>query len=262
MSHEDIERELLEGEYGFIDLDSMSPPEILESATLPEDCINLFDPLQVDYWKEDGNFQRVLSYMEERRLGSAKNRPDAYYFSSKDRVHGNRLIIPFKDFDGDIIFYQSRKIFDWDNRPKYTSKQNGSRSLFGVDKIDTSVDEIFVFEGPIDATFTRNGIAVGGISENGEAMFTDIQKEQWNQLFPYKKIWVLDSQWIDRTSYQKTEILLKKGEKVFLWPKHFGEKHKDFNALCLEKGIDQISGKFILDNSYSGLEGEIKFKLI
>lgn len=261
MDHEDIEKELLEGEYGFLDL-TQEKVERLSVPSLPDDCINLFDPNQLNYWKGNEIFDKVVQYMEERRLFSAVNRPDAYYYSFKDKIHRHRLIIPFKDVSGDIVFYQSRKIFDWDDSPKYKSKINSQRTLFGIDKVDPEKEEIFIFEGPIDSTFIKNGIAVGGITESGEMTFTDTQKDQWKTLLFFKRIWVLDSQWIDEASYKKSQALLKTEETVFIWPEKFGRKYKDLNELCADKRIDQISKKFILDNSFSGLKGEAKMKMI
>lgn len=263
MDHDDISKELVDGEYDYVDITNNDNEFICENIpSLPEDCVNLFDPIQINYWSTDSNFKKLISYMEERRLFVAANRPDAYYFTFKDNIHKNRLIIPFKDVNGDIVYYQSRKIFDWDDKPKYTSKINGHRTLFGIDKLDPSDNDIFIFEGPIDSTFVKNAIAVGGISEKGEIMFSDTQEEQWKSLLFYRKIWVLDSQWIDKTSLVKSEALIKAGESVFIWPEKFGKKYKDFNAICSDKKINQISKKFILDNTYTGIQGEIKLKLI
>lgn len=261
-THEDIEDELLSGEYGYVDISVDEPVLEFQDHTLPEDSVNLFDPLQLDFWKNDEKIQFVVEYMKNRRLFTAKNKPDAYYFSFKDKVHKNRLIIPFKDVDGKIVFYQSRKIFEWDDKPKYISKINSNKSLFGIDKVDSKYDDVFIFEGPVDSTFVVNGVAVGGITEGGDVNFNSTQYRQWCNILLQDKIWVLDSQWIDQTSYTKTLSLIKNGEKVFIWPRNFGASYKDFNELCCSKKIDQISPKFVLNNSFSGMEAEVRMNLI
>lgn len=264
LSHDEISNEIKEGEYDYVDLeDGLEEFEFeTKNESLPEDCVNLFDVNQLEYWKKEKIFNEVIEYLRERRIFSSVNRPDALYFSFKDRIHKNRIIIPFKDINGKIIFYQSRKIFDWDDSPKYKSKLKADRSLFGIDKLDSDPDQIFILEGPIDSFFVKNSIAVGGISEKGEFMFTDKQKLQWQGLLFNKRVWVLDSQWIDHTSHEKTTALIKKGEQVFIWPEKFGKRYKDINELCADKEINQISPKFILNNTYEGVKAEIKMKLI
>ena len=75
-------------------------------------------------------------------------------------------------------------------------------------------------------------------------------------------MWVLDSQWIDTASLNKSEILLNAGEKVFIWPEKIGKRFKDFNDICIAGKIDEISHEFINRNSYTGLEGIIRLSEI
>ena len=229
--------------------------------TLPEDSINLFDPLQLEFYSKDHMVQTALAYIKARRLDTAINKPDALYLSKKDFTHKNRLVIPFKDTNGKIIFYQTRKLFEWDDRPDYLSKINSDKSLFGIDHVDSSKSQVFLFEGPIDSCFMRNGIAVGGINE-GHHKFTPIQINQLEELKFYEKIWVLDSQWIDEASRKKTLVLLEMGEKVFAWPRNWGMKYKDFNEICVGEGIDGISSGFVLKNSQIGPGAALKYKAI
>ena len=75
----------------------------------------------------------------------------------------------------------------------------------------------------------------------------------------YNKIWVLDSQWQDNASYNKTKRLLDQGATVFIWPKDIGLVYKDFNDMTSDLSIDDISNKFITKHSYSGLKGKAEF---
>lgn len=232
--------------------------------TLPEDSINLFDKIQVDYHINgvNGNIIReTLEYIERRRLNTAINRPDALYISLKDKFQGNRLVIPFKDESGKIVFYQTRRIFGWDDKPNYLSKPISDKTLYGIDKIYPNRDEIFLFEGPIDSFFVKNGIGVAGIN-TGHLKLTVTQQKQMDLLRLYKKIWVLDSQWLDKTSREKTLSLLEDGETVFIWPKRFGIKYKDFNEMCVDKELDEISPVFIKDNSTHGVSAVLKYKIM
>ena len=160
---------------------------------------------------------------------------------------------------GDIIFYQSRGLTKKDlyERPKYLSKVGAERSLYGVHNIDHNLDNVFVFEGPIDSYFCENGIATCGITENSDKMFTSLQKEQLNKLNLLEKVFVLDSQWLDKASLSKSLILADNNEKIFIWPKELGKKFKDFNDICIAGNRDKIKPEFILKNTHSGLKAKL-----
>jgi hypothetical protein len=168
------------------------------------------------------------------------------------------LILPFYNEIGEIIFYQSRGLLRKDlfSKPKYLSKVNAERSLYGVQNIDSSLEHIFIFEGPIDSYFCKNGLATCGITENSNRMFTSLQKDQLNKLNLYEKIYVLDNQWLDKAALNKSIILSQNNEKVFIWPKEL-KKYKDFNEICVKLNRDIIKPEFILKNTYSGLKAKI-----
>ena len=73
----------------------------------------------------------------------------------------------------------------------------------------------------------------------------------------FKKIWVLDSQWVDQTSKIKTGQLIDQGCNVFIWPEGIGKQYKDLNELCV--GVDNpgIGHKFIEKNTYSGMKAKL-----
>lgn len=227
--------------------------------TLPEECINLFDPIQVQYYKDNNIVKLALDVVEKRRLKTALNSPDSLFLSLKDKTHKNRIIIPFKNSDGKIIYYQSRSILPNDEKGRFLSKVKSEKSIFGMEKIDVNYDYVFIFEGPIDSFFVKNGIAVAGISY-GKHKFTKTQQIQMDELVLFKKIWVLDNQWIDKTAKDKTLSLLEMNECVFFWPKKY-QKYKDLNDLCVSKNINGISPEFIKKNSYCGNTGILKHKL-
>lgn len=236
----------------------------LFNSSLPEDSINLFDEGQISYYKANPVVQTALNYIKKRKLDTAVNRPNGLYVSLKDKTHKNRLIIPFYDANGKIIFYQSRTIIENRkfNLPKYLGKVNSDRSLFNINKIKEDIDQIFIIEGPIDAFFVENGVAVAGINESSDNLFTALQNQQILRFPFHERIIALDSQWQDSASLKKTRVLLEKGHKVFIWPKKFGEKFKDFNDMCINLNIEKVPNKFITDNSYKGLEGLVNLSQI
>ena len=226
--------------------------------SLPEDCINLSDISQIEYYKDNAVVKTALQLIKDRKLDKGINKPKTFYLSLKDVVHKNRLILPFYDENDDIIFYQSRGLTKKDlfERPKYLSKVGAERSLYGMQNINSNLDNVFIFEGPIDSYFVENGLATCGITERSDKMFTSLQKEQINKLNLYEKIYVLDNQYCDKAALSKSIILADNNEKVFIWPKEL-KRFKDFNDICVAGNKDKIRPEFILKNTHSGLKAKL-----
>ena len=70
-----------------------------------------------------------------------------------------RMVIPFRDSNGDIFAYQGRAFGK--EKPKYITiiLDESVPKIFGLDRVDPSRD-IFVVEGTIDSLFIQNCIAV------------------------------------------------------------------------------------------------------
>ena len=254
--------QLLEDSKGFdvtpSEVETLTEKKVFVISDLPQDSINLLDKSQILFHKENKTLQSALKLLVERRLINAVNRPKTFWLSLTDFVHKNRLVIPFYNRDNKVCYYQTRSILSDDVRPKYLSKVNAEKSLYGIDSIDPDNDNIFIFEGPINAFFMKNGVAVCGIQENSKSSFTQLQKNQLLAFPFHTKIWVLDSQWIDTASLSKTSILLDQNERVFIWPKDVGTTFKDFNDICINKKENEVLSNFVLSNTYSGLVGKIK----
>ena len=225
---------------------------IIKVDDLPKDCINLFDKQQLTYFSNKNILKTTLKYVINRRLHTAINKPKALYLTTTDKIHKNRLIIPF--YEGNTVkFYQSRSIIE-DNKAKYLSKLHSEKSLFGINSINPDNPNIFILEGPIDAFFIENGVATAGITK-GNQLFTNLQQCQLNAYPMYNKIWCLDSQWLDETSLEKTKKLLYLGESVFIWPKNIGKKYKDFNEWCIAEEKNSVDQEIILNNTFNDMQG-------
>jgi len=237
-------------------------PKVVEN--LPLDCVNILDPNQKQYFNDNKVVQDAIKLVKQRRLDTAINRPDTLWVTLKDKVHKNRIVIPFYNENNEIIFYQSRLIYDKDARlyPKYLSKINGEKSLYNVNKITSDLDYIFIFEGPIDSFFVKNGTAVAGIQENSNNMFSLLQEQQLTSFKFFKKVWVLDSQWKDKASRSKTSKLIENGETVFIWPEEVGKKYKDINDYCIDKKLDSIDPEFFITNSHEGMKARLLLSII
>lgn len=213
---------------------------------LPKDTITLNSNLQKLYYSGNKMIDLALSFIQSRRLDKAINVP-SYGISLRDRIHKNRLVIPFTDLDGTISFYQTRKISSSDYLPKYLSKKNAEKTVFGIDKVDLSFPYLFITEGPIDSCFIKNGVSLAGLK------YTDTQKDQLSNFFTHDRIWVLDNDFrTNETVFGQYEKLISEGEKVFIWPEEFS-KYKDINEYCIAEQKNSFSTDTVVENSYSGL---------
>ena len=189
-----------------------------------------------------------------------KVKPNTYKIT-KDHP---RLVIPFLNEHDEIEFYQTRTVLNKDKktRPKYLGKVCAEKTLFNIDKVSSNHDCVYIFEGPINAFFTKNSVAVAGITERGRS-FTQRQEAQLNTTLKwYDKAWILDSQWVDQASLVKSEVLLKQGERVFIWPEKFGRRFKDFNDIAIVCKVDEIKPEFIQKNTFDGIEGIVRLSEI
>jgi hypothetical protein len=255
-----IINEIKSREYDDVPVIANKKPEVkVATPSLPDDCINLSDISQLKFYESNAIVKVCLDFIKSRRLNTAINKPKTMYLSLTDFTHKNRLIIPFYDLEGNIVFYQSRALLKSDSfkKEKYISKVGGEKSLAGIENVKSDTEHIFLLEGPIDSYFIKNGLAVVGIQEDSDRSFGEYQRNQLASLTSFTRIWCLDNQWSDLPAFKKTSTLVDQGEKVFIWPKEL-KKYKDFNDICIDQGKDEITQKFVLDNTFSGLTAKIK----
>lgn len=227
--------------------------------SLPYDSINLYDSVQISFYKENSVVKDALAFISKRKLDTAVNKPKSLWLSLADKVHKNRVIFPFYNLDKNskIVFYQSRAIYKEDEEfAKYLSKTNSDKYIFNLDKISPDIDYIFLQEGPIDAMFLRNSVALAGIHPTDEQI--DVLKTYYPM---HNLVYVLDNQWVDRASYNTTKKLLDSGESVFIWPSELID-YKDLNDICTKKNISEIPYQFITKNTYKGMKGQLQYSQI
>ena len=265
LTYQDIKKEILEGEYNIVNLDK-EHDEIIDEEVIddvfgvPYDSVNLLEFLD---GSSDSVINKAVKYLKDRGLDKAVNRPDKIYLSHKDYTHGDRIIFPFFDGWGNIPFYQSRAFGGTDNeimeKVRYLSKVGAEKSVFNLDRISGDIDDIFICEGPIDACFVRNGVAVAGVSKGDGKDLTNLQKQQLSAFsLTHRFVWLLDNQNVDETSREKTQKLLDQGECVFIWPE--GIEYKDFNEWCIKEGLDEISINIIRNNVKCGVIESLEYK--
>lgn len=219
---------------------------------LPEDSIDLTDPTQVEFYKDNKFVKIALQYIESRKLLTAINTCRKFYISLTDKIHKNRLVIPFIN-DNKTVCYQTRALTQ-NQFPKYLTKF-GEKELFGLSNIDSSIPYVFIFEGPIDSMFIKNGVALAALSP------TEKQAQQLSNLIGYQQIYVIDNDKNNKQTSRKVDKFIKEGKTVFVWPKDL-IRFKDFNEICTELELNEISWKFVVSNSFKGQQALLKRRLI
>lgn len=243
----------------------VKPTKTFESPPLPDDSINLYEKTQVDWWLNDKNtpskdkntITLACKQLQERKLDQAINRPKTLWLSLTDYTHKNRITIPFYNRRDKIIFYQTRTLLKEPNKPKYLSKSGSEKSIFNINQIRPGIDTLYLFEGPIDSCFVANGVAVAGITNGPAQDLNNLQQQQLEDYRLFDKTWVLDSQWCDKTSLEKSKLLVDQGECVFIWPENIGKQYKDLNELCVAINKPGIGYKFVDKHTHCGLKAKL-----
>jgi len=221
-------------------LNGFVPMSKKELPDLPYDSINLFDETQQKFYAQNTIFKKALSYIKDRKLDIAINKSPKLFISLTDGLHKDRVCIPFYDLNNKIAFYQTRCL---DNSiPKYLGKKGYDKTLFGIERIDPNIPAIFIFEGPIDAMFVKNGVSAAGLN------LTETQEQQLASFPFHEKIWVLDNPKFDTTAEEKTKEFVLNKKKVFKWKPEMS--YKDFNEMVMFEDINEINYNIIINNLY------------
>ena len=153
---------------------------------------------------------------------------------------GPRIIIPLRDKAGNMFGYQGRSLAPKAKIRYITIMLDESKpKVFGLDRIKET-DPVYVTEGPFDATFLENSIAMCG---------SDVDLSS----FSYNFVFVFDNEPRNREIVSKIAKTIECGHKVIIFPKHIIEK--DINDMVLAgHNIKNV----IESNTYSGLEAKLK----
>jgi len=158
------------------------------------------------------------------------------------RQDGPRIIIPFKDKQGNLFGYQGRSLAPTAKIRYITIMLDEEQpKIFGLDRINTD-ESIYIVEGPFDSTFIKNSVAMAGSD-------ADIRSFNWSD-----HIWIFDNEPRNREIVARISKVIDRGDKVVIWPTTI--KEKDINDMHLA-GHDVQS---LVDcNVYQGLEATLKF---
>lgn len=167
----------------------------------------------------------------------------------KDKVVTDepRLVIPFYDERKKLVGVTLRALRGETLRYITVRIDEDSPMVFNLDAINKH-DTIYVVEGPIDSMFLPNAIAVGG---------TGFTKLSGLNLPKDKMTVIIDNQPRNKEVVDVVRRVVKMGYRVFFWPAKY--KEKDINDMVLGGLSGDSLRKMIDENSFSGLEAQVKF---
>ena len=179
-----------------------------------------------------------LYYTESFKEWTNSVKPETFPEVTHDE---GRIIIPFKDKEGNTFGFQGRSLSSTGLRYITILLREGQPKIFGLDSIDYE-ETIYIVEGPFDSMLLDNSIAMAGAdADSGAIVGCDC-------------VWVLDNEPRNKQITDRISKSIDNGEKVVIWPTSI--KQKDINDMVLA-GINVNS--VVKSNTYSGLTATLKF---
>ena len=211
--------------------------DILDSLT-PLDNLNNSHPAK-EYILNRQLPTNALYYTESFQEWTNSVKPETFPEVTQDE---GRIIIPFRDKEGNTFAYQGRSLSSTGLRYITILLQEGKPKIFGLDTVDYE-RTIYIVEGPLDSLLLNNSVAMAGadVSSVPDYLGTDV-------------VYVLDNEPRNPHITGRIGVHIAAGAKVVIWPSSV--KEKDINDMVLA-GIDVNS--VIKSNTYSGLTATLKF---
>ena len=164
ISYKSAESKLLfqAAEEGMWDLWGETKPSLSSSPEVPQKLdTSGFISVNVDSY--DSNNQLVVrawKFLMDRKLFNLTKFEESPYYVATEGKYRGRLIIPFKDYDGNIFFFQARSLMHGVT-PKYLNptSENGVKSSNILYPFDFEKEHLCICEGPADAiALNLNGL--------------------------------------------------------------------------------------------------------
>lgn len=187
-------------------------------------------------------FHKDLYYAKDFKQFINEIKPD---YDKELIENDERIVIPFKDEEGNIIVVQGRTLGN--NKLRYiTIKINEeSPKLFGLDRINKK-EKILVVEGPLDSLFLKNSIATA----DANLMVSDF-------LGKNNVILVNDNEPRNIQIVKQIKKYIDNGFNICLFPSSF--PGKDINEAVMNGLSKPEILRIIHNNTFCGLRAELEF---
>lgn len=164
--------------------------------------------------------------------------------ASELKPETHMIIIPFIDIHGELFAVQGRSFLK--SQRYITIKFDDVPKIWGLNRVDL-LERIFVLEGPFDAMFVKNGIAMAGA--DNKYLLDSTEKNIYTFVF--------DNEPYNRDIQQAMYDVVEKGFSIVVWDKNIPEK--DINDMVLngtltENTLDARLNKMI----YKGVRAKLE----
>ena len=210
--------------------------DILSSLT-PIDSLNNSHPAK-EYLLNRQLPTEALYFTEKFQEWTNSVKPGTFENITQDEP---RIIIPFRDKEGNVFGYQGRSLSNSGLRYITILLEEGRPKIFGLNTLDYD-QTIYVTEGPFDSLFLKNCVAMAGADLSG---IIDLGN---NVVFIY------DNEPRNKQITDRIGKHIDSGHSVVIWPSHI--KQKDINDMFLA-GIPVQN--IVESNTYSGLTAQLNF---
>tara|TARA_R100001594_G_scaffold44112_2_gene76398 strand:+ start:6251 stop:7264 length:1014 start_codon:yes stop_codon:yes gene_type:complete len=206
-----------------------------------------YTPLTSESDLTDPLIREAFRYLDSRGIFPKE---DAEYYVCREGKYANRLIIPYRDEEGEIYYFQARALGD--QHPKYLNPgiDEGVRSQNVLYPFDPD-QEVIVTEGPIDAISLKR-CGLNATCTNGSNV-SDVQALQLRQ--SPKITMAYDNDEAGRRGINKFDSTRKRLRMPAFGVYTVPSSYKDWNDFLCKGGTSAIleylkKGKATFDSFY------------
>ena len=180
----------------------------------------------------------ALYYTEKFQEWTNSLKPNTFKDITKDEP---RIIIPFKDKEGNVFGFQGRSLHSSGLRYITVLLQEGLPKIFGLEKANYE-KTIYITEGPLDSLLLTNAIAMAGADADVGALGDGVDC-----------VWIYDNEPRNQQITDRIASAIRDGKKVVIWPSSI--KEKDINDMFL---ADIPVQEIVETHTYQGLTANLK----
>jgi len=180
----------------------------------------------------------ALYYTEKFQEWTNSIKPGTFEDTNYDEP---RIIIPFKDKEGNTFGFQGRSLHNSGLRYITILIEEGQPKIFGLDTLDYD-QTIYITEGPFDSLLIKNACAMAG---------ADVRKDSFDGC---SVVYIYDNEPRNKQITARISKHISDGDSVVIWPSSISQK--DINDMILA-GIPVQS--VIESNTYQGLKATLNF---
>ena len=180
----------------------------------------------------------ALYYTEKFKEWTNSVKPNTFPNTEEDE---GRIIIPFRDKEGNVFGYQGRSLHSTGLRYITVLLDEGQPKIFGLNTLDYE-KPIYITEGPFDSLLLPNAAAMAGADASTNALGGAVC------------VFVYDNEPRNREITKRIEKHISNGESVVIFPSSI--KEKDINDMHLAGHNVQ---DLVTSNTYNGLNATLKF---